>query len=113
MRDQCEPGIGGQTLAINQSGIPAVGLSHFKTDFDGDAGTDIGFYRSGLWGFLKSGQSFSLGSAQFFSWGGSGLQPIVGDFDGDGREVPEGLLDAMCTVLMAIVAPSHRTAAAN
>jgi hypothetical protein len=77
--------IGGQTLTINQSGIPAVGLTRFKTDFDGDAGTEIGFYRSGLWGFLKSAQSYSLGSAQFFSWGGTGLQPICSDFDGDGK----------------------------
>jgi hypothetical protein len=34
---------------------------------------------------LKSSQGYGLGSAQFFSWGGAGLQPIMGDFDGDGK----------------------------
>src|SRR5262249_37428578 len=46
---------------------------------------EIGFYRNGLWGILNSSQSYSTGSPQFFSWGGSGLQPITGDFDGDGK----------------------------
>lgn len=54
-------------------------------DFDGDGISDIGFYRDGLWGVLKSSQNYNVGSAQFFSWGGAGLQPIVGDFDGDLR----------------------------
>jgi hypothetical protein len=59
--------------------IPIVG------DLDGDGRSDIGFYRNGLWGFLKSSENYSFGSSQFFSWGGVGLQPIVGDFDGDGK----------------------------
>ena len=75
----------GVTFTINQSGLPAVGLSFNKTDFDTDGKSEIGFYRSGLWGFLKSAQSYSLGSAQFFSWGGAMLQPICADFDGDGK----------------------------
>lgn len=55
-------------------------------DLDGDGKADMGFHRSnGLWGFLKSSQGFSFGSAQFFSWGGAGKQPVVGDFDGDGK----------------------------
>ena len=56
-----------------------------KMDFDVDGKTDFGFYRAGLWGFLKSSASFSTGSSQFFSWGGSSLQPIVADFDGDSK----------------------------
>jgi len=76
--------IAGQTFTVNQSGIAAVGLSYFKTDLDGGA-TDIGFYRAGLWGWLKSTQGYSTGAAQFFSWGGSGLQPVAADFDGDGK----------------------------
>ena len=75
----------GQTFTVNQSGIIAIGLGFQKTNIDGDAGTDIGFYRGGLWGFLKSSQAYSSGSPQFFSWGASGLQPIVADFDGDGK----------------------------
>jgi len=75
----------GQIFTVNQAGIPSAGLSSFKTDFDGDGKTELGFYRFGLWGFLKSAQSYNLGSAQFFSWGGSGLQPICADFDGDGK----------------------------
>jgi hypothetical protein len=54
-------------------------------DIDHDGSADLGFYRDGLWGFLKSSQGYSLGSAQFFSWGGSGLPPIIADFDGDGK----------------------------
>jgi hypothetical protein len=77
--------VAGHTFSVVQAGIPAVGLSFFKTDFDSDARTDIGFYRAGLWGFLKSSQSYSFGAAQFFSWGGPGLQPICADFDGDGE----------------------------
>lgn len=77
--------IGGQTFTVHQSGVPAVGLSVLRTDFDSDGNTEIGFYRGGLWGFLKSAQSYSLGSAQFFSWGGTGLQPIIADFDGDNK----------------------------
>ena len=76
---------GGQTFTVNQSGIAAVGLSSFKNDFDSDGRAELGFYRAGLWGFLKSSSSFSTGTSQFFSWGGSGLQPIVADFDGDSK----------------------------
>ena len=75
----------GQTFTVAQSGIPAVGLSYFKMDFDSDNRTELGFHRAGLWGFLKSGQTYSTGSPQFFSWGGGGLQPICADFDGDGK----------------------------
>jgi hypothetical protein len=77
--------IGGRTFTVNQVGMPAVGLSFYKSDFDSDGEAEIGFYRAGLWGFLKSAQSYSFGSPQFFSWGGSGLQPICADFDGDGK----------------------------
>ena len=54
-------------------------------DVDHDGMADLGYYRDGVWGFLKSSQSYSLGSAQFFSWGGSGMAPIAADFDGDGK----------------------------
>lgn len=56
-----------------------------RSDLDFDGRTDIGFYRDGLWGFLKSSMSYSFASSQFISWGASGLPPIVADFDGDGK----------------------------
>ena len=77
--------VAGQTFTVAQSGISAAGLSYFKMDFDSDNKTELGFHRAGLWGFLKSGQTYSTGSPQFFSWGGGGLQPICADFDGDGK----------------------------
>ena len=52
---------------------------------DGDGKADIGFYHDGLWGFLRSTRNFDYGQAVFFSWGGAGLQPLVADFDGDGK----------------------------
>jgi hypothetical protein len=54
-------------------------------DVDGDGTSDVGFYRAGTWGVLKSSQAFALGSAQYFSWGGAGIDPITADFDGDGK----------------------------
>jgi hypothetical protein len=54
-------------------------------DFDGDGLADLGFYRDGLWGILRSSQNYSFATPLFLNWGGSGLQPIVGDFDGDGK----------------------------
>jgi photosystem II stability/assembly factor-like uncharacterized protein len=77
--------IAGQTFTVTQAGIPAVGLAYQKTDFDSDNRSDIGFYRSGLWGFLKSAQGYSTGTPQFFSWGEANRQPICADFDGDGK----------------------------
>jgi len=76
--------IGGRTFSVTQNGIAAVGPS-FKTDLDADGKSDIGYYRSGVWGWLSSSQLYSFGSPQFFSWGGSGLRPIVADFDGDAK----------------------------
>ncbi len=72
--------IGGQTLTVTQTGVAAITYS--GADFDGDTLTDFAFYRDGLWGVLKSSQGYA--GAQFFTWGGAGLQPIVADFDGDG-----------------------------
>src|SRR5205823_1924227 len=39
----------------------------------------------GLWGLLKSSQSYSSDSPLFFSWGEANRQPICADFDGDGK----------------------------
>ncbi len=74
------PGRGIWEISLSSSS-----LFRRRSDFDSDLRTELGFYRNGLWGFLKSGQNFSLASPQFFSWGGAGLAPIVADFDGDAK----------------------------
>ena len=73
-------GSGSTNLVI---GVSAANKHAAMIDIDNDGKADLGFSRNGLWGFLKSSQGYSLGSAQFFSWGGSGLPPIMADFDGD------------------------------
>jgi FG-GAP repeat/Viral BACON domain len=77
--------IAGLSFTVTQAGLPAVGLAYHKTDFDSDNKSDLGYYRSGLWGFLKSAQSYSTGNPLFFSWGAANQQPICADFDGDGK----------------------------
>jgi hypothetical protein len=69
-------------VAINVTAPPSRKAAF---DVDGDGRSDISYYRAGVWGALKSSQSFSLGSAQYFSWGGAGIEPIIADFDGDGK----------------------------
>jgi hypothetical protein len=54
-------------------------------DVDNDGKADLGYYRDGVWGILKSSQGYSYGAPQFFSWGGNGMAPITADFDGDGK----------------------------
>lgn len=76
--------LGGQTFTVNQSGLPGFGISFSLGDFDEDSMSEIGFYRAGLWGFLQTTHSYSFDNSLFFSWGDTGLQPIVADFDGDG-----------------------------
>ena len=82
-------GVGNVFFDVSNANFTIVqggsGGSRAAFDFDGDGRTDLGFYRDGLWGMLKSSQGYSFSSGQFSSWGGAGLQPIVGDFDGDGR----------------------------
>ena len=75
--------VAGLTFTVNQSGVSSI--SYSRNDFDGDTKTDLSFYRDGLWGTLKSTQGYSTGAAQFLGWGGAGLQPLIADFDGDGR----------------------------
>ena len=77
---------GGRLIATEQGGsggVPGQGLAVF--DIEADAKTEIAYYRNGLWGILKSSQSYGYGTSQFVSWGGAGLAPIVGDFDGDAK----------------------------
>jgi hypothetical protein len=69
-------------VAVNVTAPPSRKAAF---DVDGDGKSDISFYRAGVWGALKSSQSLSLASAQFFSWGGGNTLPIIADFDGDGK----------------------------
>ncbi|MFI5175538.1 MAG: FG-GAP-like repeat-containing protein, partial [Terriglobia bacterium] len=74
----------GGDVAFTTSAASLPGAIFYSAmDFEGDGKTDIGFYRAGLWGVLKSTQSYSYSTPSWYSWGGAALQPLVADFDGD------------------------------
>lgn len=75
----------GRELNVEDGTVTVVLLSG---DYDGDGSSDIGFYREGLWGILKSSADFEYDQAQWFAWGAPGDSPVVGDFDGDGKADP-------------------------
>ncbi len=72
--------------------VPVVG------DFDGDGTDDFGCYDAvGISGSVSPGQWYFMKSASGFSklsrFGHYGAVPVIGDFDGDGRDDP-GLYNA-------------------
>jgi Interleukin-like EMT inducer/Glycosyl hydrolases family 2, TIM barrel domain/Viral BACON domain len=75
--------VAGQAFVVSQAKAFAPGPP--RGNLDSDNKTDITFYRNGLWGVLQSSQNFSSDHSRFFDWGGSGLLPLIGDFDGDGQ----------------------------
>jgi len=81
-------------------------------DFDADGPTDIGYFHpaTGLWSLLHSGDSFSYGTPQYFSWGQSGDIVVPGDYDGDKlwdpavRTPPAGGQSAAYRILLSSLA---------
>jgi glucose/arabinose dehydrogenase len=76
---------GGSKQWGNQSlgDVPLVG------DLDGDGRTDLILWRAstGTWFWLTSSSGYAYANAGSKQWGNNGLgdQPLIGDFDGDGR----------------------------
>jgi len=70
-------------------GNPSYNDQPVTGDFDGDGKTDIAIYRpgTGQWFILKSSSGYSYSDCMVVTWGNLSFndQPIVGDFDGDGK----------------------------
>jgi hypothetical protein len=70
-------------------GNPSLNDQPVVGDFDGDGKADIAVYRSttGEWLILLSSSGYSYNNAIAITWGNLSFsdQPVLGDFDGDGK----------------------------
>lgn len=76
-----------QTFRVESWGVN--GDAALPADHNGDGKSDLAIYRpsTGSWYLLNSNSSggYDRGSYGVYSWGTTGDQPLIGDFDGDQR----------------------------
>jgi hypothetical protein len=70
-------------------GWPAAGVTPIVGDWNGDGRAKIGIYYNGLWYLDYDGNGIWDGGvadkAYTFGWAATGVTPIMGDWNGDGR----------------------------
>ena len=77
------------SAGARQWGNASLGDTPMIADIDGDGKADLVIWRSstGTWYWLTSSSNYSYSASGAIQWGNASLgdQPVLGDYDGDGK----------------------------